>query len=324
MLGFGKKVCPIGIDLGSGFLRMAQLGMDRNGSPTLHAAGIEPKPDNIAVGTPVWQHWAVDAIRKLLKQNAFTGRTAIAALPSDELFIDQIRLPKSALAKLEETALPKVQKRLPFPPEEGMIQYIVAEHPDDKSTEAEVLVMAAPRVQVDRHLAIYDKAGLNIRSVSVWPLAMINSYSRFFCRRKNEQDRVVLLMDVGTNHCNIVVCRGPHLLFARAIPTGFAQLQSGEMVERMIAEVDACCRYYEGMPGARPIQRLVFLAGTALDRDVCDKLAEFAQRMQIAAQIGDVLTAVQVDPDQPLPIDRRNSKVDWAMAFGLSLDGSDN
>lgn len=320
MLGFGKKLCPVGVDLGSGFLRMAQLGISGQG-PYLHAAGITEKPADLAVGSPAWQRWAVDAIRSLMKAHPFSGKRVVIALPSDDLFIDQVRLPKAAVDKLEAAALLKVQKRLPFAPEAGLIRYVVAEHPDSKSPETEVLVMAAPRVQLDHHLAIYDKAGLDIQAVSVWPFAMIASYSRFFCRRKNEQDRVVLLMDIGTNHCNIVVCRGGNLLFARAIPIGFAQIKQGEMVQRMIAEVDACCRYYEGMAGSKPIERLVFLAGTGMDRVVCDKLAELAQRMQVAAQIGDVLTAVQVDPDKPTPIDRRNSKVDWAMAFGLSLDG---
>lgn len=321
MLGFGKKLCPIGIDLGSGYLRMSQLGMNGQGM-YLHAAGVAARPDDITVGTPAWQLWAVEAIRDLLKKNPFSGRKVVTALPSDDLFIDQVRLPKASLQKLEEAALLKVQKRLPFSPEQGMIRYVVAEHPDNKSSEAEVLVMGAPKVQLDRHLAIYDKAGLDIQGVSVWPLAMINSYGHFFCRRKNEQDRIVILMDVGTNHCNVVVCRGRNLLFARAIPIGFTQLCQGEMAQRMVAEVDACCRYYEGMPGARPIERLVFLAGSAMDRTVCDKIAELAQRMQIAAQIGDVLTAVQIDPDREVPIDRRNSRIDWAMAFGLSLDGA--
>ena len=319
MLGFGKKLCPIGIDLGSGFLRMAQLGMNGQG-PILHTAGIEAKPESISVGTPEWQLWAVSAIKSLLKDNSFSGKKVVIALPSDDLFIDQVRLPKASVQKLEETALLKVQKRLPFPPEQGLLRYVVAEHPDSKSPEVEVLVLAAPRVQLDRHLAIYDKIGLDIVGVSIWPFAMINSYSRFFCRRKNEQDRIVILMDVGTNHCNVVVCRGRNLLFARAIPIGYAQICQGEMVHRMIAEVDACCRYYEGMPGLRPIERLVFLAGTGIERSVCDKIAELAQRMQIGAQIGDVLTAVQIDSNKELAIDRRNSKVDWAMSFGLSLD----
>ncbi len=55
---------------------------------------------------------------------------------------------------------------------------------------------------------------------------------------------------------------------------------------------------------------------------MCDGVAQLAQRMQIAAQVGDVLSAIRLDPvEQKMMIDRRNSKVDWSLAFGLSLQG---
>jgi len=138
--------------------------------------------------------------------------------------MDQVRISKSAAAQVEQAAFNKVQKKLPFKPEEGVIKYVIAEHPDSRSSEVEVLVMAAHRQQLDRHLAIYEKAGLEIQGISIWPFAMVNSYSRFFCRRKNEQDRVSILLDIGINHCNVVICRGSKLLFARMIPIGFVQI----------------------------------------------------------------------------------------------------
>jgi Tfp pilus assembly PilM family ATPase len=316
-----KKYCPIGVDLGSGYLRLAQLGMNGQGL-FLQAAGLESKPDSIQPGSPEWQRWALGAMKQILRQSAFKGKKIVTALPSDDLFIDQVRISKSTGAQVEQAAFAKVQNKLPFKPEEGIIKYITAEHPDSKSSEVEVLVMAAQREKVDLHLAIYEKAGLEIYSINTWPFAMINSYSRFFCRRKNEQDRVSILMEIGTNHCNVVICRGSHLLFARVIPIGFNQMSQAESLPRMIAEVDACGRYYETMPGSKSVERLVFLSGSNVNRVVCDQVAELAQRMQIAAQIGDVLSAVRVDPlEQKCMVDRRNSRVDWAMSFGLSLDG---
>lgn len=309
------------MDLGSRYLRLAQLGINGQGL-FLQAAGLEARPDSIQPGSPEWQRWALGAMKQISRQKAFKGKKIVTALPSDDLFIDQVRISKSAGAQIEQSAFARVQNKLPFRPEEGILKYIAAEHPDCKSSETEVLVMAAHREKVDLHLAIYEKAGLEIHSINTWPYAMINSYIRFFCRRKNERDRVSILMGIGSNHCNVVVCRGTQLLFARVIPIGFDQMEQPENLPRMIAEVDACARYYETMPASKPIERLVFLSGSNVNRGVCDQVAEMAQRMQIAAQIGDVLSAVRVDPlEQKCMIDRRNSKVDWAMAFGLSLEG---
>jgi hypothetical protein len=43
--------------------------------------------------------------------------------------------------------------------------------------------------------------------------------------------------------------------------------------------------------------------------------------MQVPAQIGDVISAVEINHGPECIIDRRNCKVDWATAFGLSLEG---
>lgn len=320
MFGLNKnRVCPIGVDLGSGFLRMAQLGMNGQG-PYLVGAGLRAKPAEIVPRSPAWQHWAIEAIKSIHREAGFKSKEVVTALPSDDLFIDPIKVPRTTLDRLSETALPKVQKRLPFAAENAMIQYIVVDQPDAKGPDADVLVIAAERETVNRYLAIYERAGLEVVGISIWPTALIQSYANFFCRRQNEQGRIALLLDVGTNHTNVVVCRGKSLLFARVIEIGYNQLTDNAAAQRLLGEIDACIRYYESMPGNGVIERMVFLAGSGTSTMLCEKIAELAQQMQVAAQIGDVLCAIEMNGTPPCMVDRRNSKIDWATAFGLSLD----
>ncbi len=91
------------------------------------------------------------------------------------------------------------------------------------------------------------------------------------------------------------------------------------MGQRLLAEIDACIRYFENLFGGT-IERLVFLAGSGTSTALCEKVAELAQQMQVSAQIGDVLCAVEINNGPPCIIDRRNSQIDWATAFGLSLN----
>jgi Tfp pilus assembly PilM family ATPase len=321
MLGFSKKrIYPVGVDLGSGYLRMAQLGTNGQG-PFLVSAGLRAKPESIAPRSPAWQHWAIDAIKEIWHEAGFKGKDIVTALPSDDLFIDPIKMPRATLDRLSETALPKVQKRLPFAAENAIIQYCIIEQPETKGPDVDVLVIAAERETVNRYLAIYEKTGLTVAGISIWPTALIQSYSGFFCRRQNEQDRIAILLDVGTNHTNVVICRGSSMLFARVISIGHNQLNDPRMGQRLLAEIDACIRYFESLPGSGAIERMVFLAGSGTSAALCEKIAELAQQMQIAAQIGDVLCAVEMNHGPACLVDRRNSRIDWAMAFGLSLSG---
>jgi hypothetical protein len=77
------------------------------------------------------------------------------------------------------------------------------------------------------------------------------------------------------------------------------------------------------------IERLIFLSGQAVKRDICMTIAK---QLEIPAQLGDCLVAVEITDAARLsrdskgdkgslgaPVDRRNSQLNWAIAFGLSL-----
>lgn len=321
-----KKLCPIGIDLGSGYLRMAQIGLNGR-QPYLHAAGLRPKPADIPARSPAWQRWAIDAVKQLCQESPFKGHSIVTSLPSDDVFIDPVKISRTSLDKLNELIPQKLQKRLPFPAEDALFQHIVAENGNgDKSPSdmVNVLAIATAREAIDRHLAIYERAQLDVTGISIWPMAMIRSFITFFCRRENEQSNVAILLDVGTNHTNVVITRGPDLLFARVMSIGYMQLEQGQMVQRLFSEIDACVRYFEESGKNLRIERMIFLAGCGTTPALCEKVAELAQRMQVPAQIGDVLSAIEINHGPECLVDRRNSKVDWATAFGLSLEGLKN
>lgn len=318
MLNFLKKnILPIGVDLGSDYLKMAQLSAEGDGV-CLYAASCAERPADIEYGSAAWQKWVADSAATLLRKGNFKSKEVITAMPCDDVFIDQIKIPKTQSEELEKAAFAKVARSLPFDPDDAMIKYVPVEH-DNGSDQIDVLVMAAERKLIERHLAIYEEAGLEVKGIGVWPLAIINSYVRFFGRRETDVEAAVMLMDIGANHSNIVICRDFNLLFARVIPIGFKQLGDYGDIEKLMGEMDASCRYYESSSGLTHIQRLIFLSGKNADKNICRKVADFAERMQIPAQIGDVLGAIEIAGSCRFKIDKNNCLIDWATAFGLSL-----
>ena len=249
-----------------------------------------------------------------MTKGGFTGKKVIASLSSDDLFIEPIKVPRQTLERLDEAVLPFMQKKLPFSPQEGMIRCIPVET-GIKSPEAEVIVMATQRCKIDRMLAIYEKVGLEVSEMSIWPAALLNSYCNFFSRRKNDQDRVALLLDIGSHSCNVVIGRGGALLFARVIPIGYGQLDQHHSIPRLIAEIDSCCRYFETIAGGLRIERILLMVGKNIDKTLCDQIAQLAQKMQIPAQIGDVLSAIEIREGLEKMVDRRNSQLGLGCLF---------
>ncbi len=324
MFGLLKKnAYSIGIDVGNSGLKLAQLG--ENGKTLSLIAGItEDRPEDIKPGSSNWQKWAIETIHSLTAHNGFRGRDVIAAMPPSDVFIDHIKAPKTNDAKLQDTVFSKIKQKLPFESlQENTVMKCV------KTEEDNVLVMAMERKIIDRHLAMYEKAGLSIKSMSVWPAALANCYVRFFGRRKYDLNAVVMLVCIEVDHTNVVVCRHRNLLLARSIAIGVTQLDDEQVATRLVMELSACRRQFGMMYRKARVERLIFLSGQAVSTDIC---ATIAKQLEMPAQLGDCLTAVELaDPHGPgtglergkgrlgKPIDRRDCRINWAVAFGLSM-----
>ena len=322
MLKLAKKtIYPVGVELGRNELKMAQLGLSK-GDVYLHSAVIDSVPEDVEFGSTTWQRWAVNSVKEMVANGRFFGKEVMAAIPGGDIFIEQFKLSGSETGKIDKEIHEKMAGKLPFDLSDAIIKYVSSTDVNGKG-EAEVIVMAAQRCNVDRHLAIYENAGLVVKGIGVWPMAMTNCYVRFFGRRDSDAKTISMLMTVDQDCSNIVICKHTEILFARTIPIGIVHFSRMEMITRLMSEIDACCRYFESIYSGKHVERLVFFSGRSVNECVCEKISELAQRIHVPAQIGDVLAAIDTEENENFEIDRRSSDVDWSLAFGFSLAGGD-
>jgi Tfp pilus assembly PilM family ATPase len=311
MFGLGKKNSYlIGVDLGNDCLKLAQLA---NGSEdtVLIAGQYVNRPADVLPGTARWQRWAIDVMRETAHEGHFKGKEVVAALPANEVFIDHIHWPKKFDGKIEDAIFAKIKQKLPFEPLEKntMIKYIPAEQDN-------VIVLATERTLIDRHLAIYERAGMTLKSIGVWPVALAACYARFFGRRKTDLDAIVMLLDIQPDCTNAVISRHKNPLYACSVPVGTKQLKDEKLTGRLVMELTACRREFLSLYKGMQIERLIFLSGLSVEPDIYRTIAK---QLEVQAQMGDCMAAVQMgDPDR-FGLERRNGTVGWALAFGLSL-----
>ena len=305
-----KRSHPIGVDLGNDCLKLAQLA---NGTEeiVLLAGQYVNRPADITAGTARWQRWAVDVMRQAATGGHFKGKEVVAALPANDVYIDHIRWPKKFDGTIEEAIFSKIKQKLPFEPiqKNTLIKYIATEQDN-------VMVLATERTAIDHHLAIYERAGLAIKSIGVWPVALATCYARFFGRRKTDLDAIVMLLDIQPDCTNMVITRHEHPLYACSVPMGAKQFKEEPLVGRLVMELTANRRQFLSIYKNAQIERLIFLSGLAVEPDIYRTIA---RQLEVQAQMGDCMAATEVtDPDE-FGLDRRNGKASWALAFGLSL-----
>ena len=324
MLGLLRnQTYSIGVDVRHDSLKLAQLGSNGQGVSVI-AGNKKQRPDAIEPGSSDWQRWAIENIHLLTAYGDFRGKEVIAAMPESDVFIDHIKMPKTKDSKPHDAIFSKIKQKLPFEPleENTMMKYIETEQDN-------VLVMATERTIIDRHLAIYEQAGLSIKSIGVWPLALTSCYVKFFGRRKSDLEAIVMLICIEENCTNVVICRHKNLLFAHSISIGFKQLDDEQVVAKLVMEITGCKRQFNMMYRNAPIERLIFLSGQSVGKDTC---ATIARQLEMPAQMGDCLAAVEIakscrlsrdiEHDKEHPgnqVDRRDCPVNWAVTFGLSL-----
>lgn len=344
------RAYPIGVDLGNDSLKLAQLGSNGKGI-RLIASSSENRPPDLEPGSADWQRWAVNTIRQLTANGGFQGKEVVAAMPATEVFIEHMRMPTTNSSTLQDAIFSNIKQNLPFEPvkENVMIKYTPTEM-------GNVLVIATDRQIIDRHVALYERANLHINSIGVWPAALTNCYSRFFgrrrcdieatvsigvwpaaptnCysrfygRRRCDIEAIVMLLDIGPNCTNVVICRQKSPLFACSIPIGAVHLADEKVITELVRELTTCGRSFGSMYQDLRIERLVLLSGQVVDRDVC---ATIATQLKVPARMGDCLAAVKIAEHDRLGIDirtpasgemtpmQKQAQVNWATAFGLSL-----
>jgi hypothetical protein len=277
---------------------------------------MEQKSGDMEAFSSQWQHWAIQSVKQMASEGKFKGRKVVTAMPVCDVFIDQVKLPKLSEDKVRESVVGKVAGNLPFDPATALVYYVCT----SAGVENEYLVMASDRMKVDHHLAIYERAGLEVEAIATWPLAMVWSYANFFGRRKNDLESTVMLLEIGANFTKVVICKHSNLLFARLLNVGVLGLKDEHAIKQMIGELAACARYFETQKGGR-VERMIFLTSQSTDKTLCNSVVQLARDLQVPAQIGDVLAAIAVnDPstsDQGL--ERRGNTLNWSVAVGLGL-----
>jgi len=351
------NVLPIGIDLGSTSLKLAQLS-ETQSVYDLVAAGSAELPPECQDNFNVRLHFCEKAIRDIVRINGFRGRQAVLSVPADATFVHHVKVPKRPPDQIHQTLLGELAGKLPFPASEAEIRHVVAgDIPGNDQPRLEVIVVAVPRATVQAQLAMARRAKLDVVGINVESCAIVDCFGRVL-RRASDQNRPVLFIDLGHASTQVVLSHGRQIVFARNVSVAGRTLDAAvaealgippaeahqirrqldaedpadprvselymcmsQAIDQLIDELSQCLLYYEAVFRSQSIERVIFLGGQAMNRRLCQTIA---QRLNLPAQIGDPLVRIgasnALSPDCGL--DRREPQPRWAVAIGLSLGGA--
>jgi type IV pilus assembly protein PilM len=228
---FASRLSPIAVDIGTETIKLLQVeppaSADRQ--PRLVAAACEAIPLDLRGRGPDRDAFVGDALKKMLPQG-FRGKQVVTCLPAAQVAVQHLRMGKMTPDEITKALPFEAAGKLPFDPNRAVMRHTVAgEVYQQGEARQEVIVMAAPRDAVDRHLATLSKCKLEVVGIHVEPTALIECFAHVF-KRKGDENVNTMFVDIGAGATHVVIAQGKTMAFAKHIPVG------GDLLNKKVAD----------------------------------------------------------------------------------------
>jgi type IV pilus assembly protein PilM len=244
-MGFGwfsARTNPIAVDIGTDSIKLLQVE-PREAALRLCAAAAIEMPEAVRNSPQQRETFCADAIREAIATKGFKGRQVVTCLPANQMAVQHLRMAKMTAEELQKALPFEAQGKLPFDASRAVLKHALSgEVYQNQEAKQEVILMAAPRESVDRHLSILSKAKLDVVGIHVEPHALIECFGHLF-RRKTDVDISTMFVDIGAGSTHVVIAHGKQMVFAKHVQIG------GDMLNRKVADATST-----SLPEARELR----------------------------------------------------------------------
>jgi type IV pilus assembly protein PilM len=232
---FANKAGPIGADFGADSIKLVQL-QPENGESRILASARRDIPADVAGDPDRRIQFIGEALRDMLGSGIFKSKRVVTAVPAEQFFVQHVRMARMSEDDLVKALPWEAQGHLPFPARDAVLRHLISTdlHVDGEA-KSEVILMAAPKPAVERHLNALVRAKLEVEAVLVPPLAMIEAF-RFLFTRANEREMTTCFVDVGASHTAAVITHSTRVVFVKQMGIG------GHAIDSAIATRLDCSR----------------------------------------------------------------------------------
>lgn len=217
---------PIGLDIGHDGIKMLQVEVAPAGNTlSVVAATRSVLPAEVRGDHALRMAAAVDLIRQAVRQQPFHGRDVVATLPREIVHVKNLRLPQMPAAEIEQAVQFEAPNVFPFAVDRARVHYLPAgEVRQGADVRQEVIVFAVKNDDANNYLELLHRAGVVVRSLDIEPCALFRTVDRFV-RRKEDEQQVTVIVDVGWRRSQVVIGRGREINFVKPVEIGGHQLQ---------------------------------------------------------------------------------------------------
>ncbi len=203
----------LGIDIGSKTIKIVEL--EKNGaSYSLVSSGVVGYSGTTVDKMSEDKEMAsiAQVIKKLCMETKITSKEAILSIPEPLAFTRTIKFPPLTDSEIASAIKWEAEQYIPIPVSEAIVQHTVLKRNEGVGTDSgvTVLLVAAPRLIVEKYVRVVRMAGLTPVAVETELIALSRALS--------PADKTVLLVDLGGSSTNLAIVNKGLLSFSRSLP----------------------------------------------------------------------------------------------------------
>jgi type IV pilus assembly protein PilM len=271
----GKKDHLVGLDIGSSFIKIAEIKVTKKGY-VLNKFGMSKiAPGSIVEGRVVDVDGLASSIKTLFKSQKIREKNVAISTGGHSVVIKTINTSNIPEKELHQTIYSEAEQYIPYDIEDVNIDYQVLDGSEIDSDQINVLLVAVKKDLVAEYIDLVDKAGLNPKIIDVDTFALQNIYEIL---PHNNSEKITLLVDVGSSKTSLNILQDNVSLMMRDNVSGTNQILE-EICDQHDIEIDEAYQILNGESDAISKDKIQKIS-LKIAQSWCDEICEIVNTYQ--------------------------------------------
>jgi type IV pilus assembly protein PilM len=232
---FGRKKTTVGLDIGSGLVKVAVVDHSKKQPELVKVAVVPLLADAIVEGEVMDPGIVAEAIQSALAAADVKGKQVVTAVGGRDVIIKRIQIERVKEQQARELMRWEAEQHVPFDMESVELDFQILD-PDDDGVEMSVLLVAAKRELIESKLRVLTDAGLEPGMVDVDAFALHNAFEINY---PDAMRGIVALVNIGHDVTNINILDDGVPILTRDITVGTRRFREDLQREQGISADEA-------------------------------------------------------------------------------------
>jgi type IV pilus assembly protein PilM len=232
---FGRKRTTVGLDIGSGLIKMVVIDHS-SGEPVLSKLAFASVVDDAIVeGEVVDTGIVTDTIKGLMSTAGVKAKQVATAVGGRDVIIKKVTMDRMKEAEAREMIRWEAEQHVPFDMDSVELDFQILD-PEGDGLQMTVLLVAAKRELIETKMSLLAEVGLEPSIIDVDAFALHNAFELNY---PDAQEGVVGLVNIGHEITNVNILDQGLPVLTRDIPVGTRRFREDMQRERGISAEEA-------------------------------------------------------------------------------------